>query len=704
MRFKIFASAAAILCVSASLAHAQVTINTSNATDWKIANGSISLDWNSTNGSVFGIYLTGHNDNLVDTTHVGGNGQPSGLYMDNTGLGTGTVTASYHLSSGHYLDFWFSTASNSSNAFTYTQHFLVQPNDPTLYVYFVANHSSSDIAGSIGQLQYVFRISQSLFTHTYSVNEGLNNQAAKDITLPSPTDLNSTDPGRQVSNAVLDLHGFSLPSGFGREFYTKYDYSYQEYLHKVHGLYGSTYGAWTILPSTEGLEGGPTKQDLVYTDTILLMEVLSNHNDNGIPGYTPPQGKTTTRLFGPYGFHFNALGGSLQNAAELYQDAANAIPTALTLASNEGELESNGYVVTTGRGGVEPFISGGGSSSANTAWAVLSDQNKNMQYSSTGNQYWVANNSSGNATITGVVPGTYRLSAYVLGQWGQLREDGVTVTAANTTDLHGLTFKPENFSTSVPIWTIGTPDRSAHEFLHGGIAANGSGTDDREFSANWNYWSDFSANKGAVVYYATAVGSHAATNNLQDWNYVQWGVFDPGLFAGVYNSNDDTTDGYQYVIPSYVNTLSGHSGTNGVTTPVPPWQVHFTTTSAQQGQGQYTVVSVGLACTEASVTATLNGHPLTWHSLNVSDCMVRSGLSGYYQWVAYEFPTTDLNAAGADNVLALSVSQSNGVSYDALRMEITNTSANPSTTGWHDYEYVNNSTYVAANDAVSSNY
>ena len=41
--------------------------------------------------------------------------------------------------------------------------------------------------------------------------------------------------------------------------------------------------------------------------------------------------------------------------------------------------------------------------------------------------------------------------------------------------------------------------------------------------------------------------------------------------------------------------------------------------------------------------------------------------------------------------------------YDALRMEITNTSANPSTTGWHDYEYVNPTTYVAANDSVSSN-
>jgi hypothetical protein len=37
-------------------------------------------------------------------------------------------------------------------------------------------------------------------------------------------------------------------------------------------------------------------------------------------------------------------------------------------------------------------------------------------------------------------------------------------------------------------------------------------------------------------------------------------------------------------------------------------------------------------------------------------------------------------------------------------MEISSKGANPSTTGWHDYEYVTSGTYTAANDAVSSNY
>jgi hypothetical protein len=153
-----------------------------------------------------------------------------------------------------------------------------------------------------------------------------------------------------------------------------------------------------------------------------------------------------------------------------------------------------------------------------------------------------------------------------------------------------------------------------------------------------------------------------------------------------------------------VKSLPGESGTNGVTTAVPPWYVYFTTTSAQSGQGGFVDVSLGLACVEANLTASLNGHALTWNAINNSDCSVRSGLSGYYQWVVFEWPTSDLVAAGSKDTLELTVSGNvQGVEYDALRMEISSRGANPNTTGWHDYEYVTSGTYIAANDAVSSN-
>ena len=39
-------------------------------------------------------------------------------------------------------------------------------------------------------------------------------------------------------------------------------------------------------------------------------------------------------------------------------------------------------------------------------------------------------------------------------------------------------------------------------------------------------------------------------------------------------------------------------------------------------------------------------------------------------------------------------------SDDALRLELTNTGADPSVTGWHDYYFVTNGKTTAANDTV----
>ena len=398
--------AAFVLCCTPLLSHAQITIDTTNASDWKIANGAISMDWDSTTGNVWSMYLTAYpNDNLVDLTHSGTDGNPAGLYMDNTGTnmaGNGptgvTPTASYHQDGQIYLDWWISWAATSSSPFTWTVHYVVQPNDPTLYTYIVAGHSSTAAAASMTQIQYVYRVSQTDFTNTYSVNSGLNNLGATAFVLPSSADMWTTDPGRQVQNGCVDLHGFSLPSGFGREFETKYDTSAYEYLHQAHGIYGTTFGAWTILPSTESLSGGPTKQDLMlhrqHPDGRGLLRPLQQRPLLR----SRPQGENTTRIFGPIGFHFNAFNGTITTPAEMYQDAVNTIPSALNLFAEEGELGSNGYVPNgSKRGTVAPTIGGGGSSKANTAWAVLGDQNKNINTRPM-DTLLGSNNASGDAT------------------------------------------------------------------------------------------------------------------------------------------------------------------------------------------------------------------------------------------------------------------------------------------------------------------
>lgn len=710
MRLKNLAPLFAALLLGCALQplQAQLTLTETSATDWHITNGTLTMDFNPEAGELYSMSLNAFSgDDLVDLTQTGGDGHPKGMYMDNdgtcesSGIGSSsTPTANFHLDSGHYLDWWISWPASSSCPMTLTLHYVLFPNDPTVWTYYVANHASGAAEGTFGQLQYLFRVSQTLFVNTYSFNSGLSNLGGWALTLPSAADLASTDPGRAVQNAAEDLHGFSLPSAWGREFYTKYDFSTYEYLHQAQCVYGSQFGSCSIFPSLETAEGGPSKQDLAFTGNIVMGELNSNHLNNDTPGYVTTG--TTTRIWGPIGFQFSEG----ESDSTMYTNAVNSIPGALTNFNGDSILLSAGYVATGAtRGTVSPTIAGGGSSSANTAWVVLSDPTTDFQYSANGYQYWTALNSSGAGTIANVIPGTYRLSSYVLGEWGELRKDGITVTA-NTTTSPDVTFTPENFSPSgdSAIWTIGTPDRSSHEFLHGkntsGNAGSCSGCDDREYFGAWNYWADFAANEGAVKYFATAVGSTPATNNLNEWNYTQWNQFDPGL----YDSGNDTTDNYVNTIPTYVKSLAGESGTNGVTTTVPPWTVNFTTTAAQSAQGGFVDLSVGLACVEANLTVSLNGHALTWDAIKNSDCSVRSGLSGTYQWVVFEWPTSDLVAAGSQDTLTLTVSGNvQGVEYDALRMEVSKTGANPNTTGWHDYAYVTSGTSIAANDAEANN-
>jgi hypothetical protein len=665
-----------------------ITIDSSSATDWKIGSGALNLDFNPQTGRIFSVNLVGYPDEMVDVNRTGG-GQPLGLYSGNVGGGAGPVTSGFTQVANTYIDFWSQTGSSATNPFSQTQHYILTANDTGFHGYYVIGHSPTDIAGTLGQQQYIFRLNTAQFGTMYLVDSGLQNPGGVSVPLPDAAVTGNADPGRQVQNAVVDIHGLPQPAGWTRQFATKYDFSSYEYLHKAHGLYGSKYGSWAVFPSQENMIGGPSKQDLIFTENIVIVESLSSHYVLNI-GYTPPQGVASTKLFGPAYFHFNAVGTALPTPAAMYQEAQAYVPAFNFLYDNEATLLASSHVASTARGTVAPVIAGGGSSTVNTAWTTLGDNATNVQQTTNGRQYFVSNNATGTAPLKGVVPGNYRLSHYVLGQWGELRADNIAVTANQTTAVP-LTFTPENFGPAAPVWTIGTADRSAHEFLHGHDAA---GNDFRNFYGAFNFWADFASTQGAQIYYANDVGTTPATNDLSKLNYVLWGAFNPGLFGGVYNAADDTTDGYKYVLPSYVTSVK--QTTPGAT-------IHFTTTAAQQAQGQYAVLSVGIASAEASLIATLNGHQLIWHYTNASDAMVRSGLAGYYQWTALQWDTANLNAPGADNVLTLTVSQPSGVMLDALRLEITPTSADPAVTSWHDYTWAYGNKYTAANDTVPNN-
>jgi rhamnogalacturonan endolyase len=710
MKQLLLSAIALVLLQAPSTAHAQITIDTSNSTDWKISNSVITVDWRPGDGRIFSIHWNAFPDQeIIDQTNRDSKG-PKGFYMDNVGPGSGTPTNNYYLDpNGKYIDWWVTYPASSTNAFTWSHHRVLFANDPGIHIYFTLDHGPGNIAGSIGQIQWVLRSDLNQFTNTYAVNTGPGNLGATTVPMPNAVLFGGLPSGTNVQDATSDLHGFPVPQGYRREFYTKYDYSSYEYLHRAEGVYGNSMAAWMVLPSTETLTGGPTKQDLIFTGNLLIMEAYSNHLDNQI-SFPVPADAVMHRLYGPFYLHFNAFSSTTPTAASLYQEALAASSALTSSYDTETVLVNSGYVPSTARGEVQAAIDGTKGLDLNQAWAVLSDNQTNVQYSHAGTEYWVNINPGGIANFHNVAPGTYRLSVYALGQWGELRHDNINVKANKMTKA-SASFASENFGSQAPIWTIGAADRSSHEFLHGTITnpidldpnysdqytarLGNSVQDDREFWGNWNYWADFAASPtpGAVVYNATDGPNGPATNDLTKWNYNQWHIFSPGLYDPANNS----TDGYNFLCPSYVGAVGACK-----TAAVPDWQVHFTTSADQQSQGQYFVMSAGFAATESSVTVSLNGHPLVWHGFNLknADAAVRSGFSGTYQWVVFQWDTSQLNPPGTDNVITFNVGRTQGVMYDALRAEITNSSADHTVTGWNDYEFLYGTTDEPANDAV----
>src|ERR1700722_15228003 len=136
-------------------ANSAITVDTTNAADWKIGNGVLSVDWNSMSGNIFSIHLAGNPNDLIDVTNTSG-GIPKGFYMDNTGLGSGATTPSYRQEGNRYIDWWITVTSGPSNPFTYSQHFVMAGGDSGVHAYFVVNHGVDDIAGNLGQIQFVF--------------------------------------------------------------------------------------------------------------------------------------------------------------------------------------------------------------------------------------------------------------------------------------------------------------------------------------------------------------------------------------------------------------------------------------------------------------------------------------------------------------------------------------------------------------------
>ncbi|KAK6580803.1 hypothetical protein PZA11_007039 [Diplocarpon coronariae] len=514
---------------------------------------------------------------------------------------------------------------------------------------------------SLGELRTLFRPNTPLWTDLI-VNGQLH------APLPSPEAKSQQvvvqDAAWYLGNTPEDAYVAQFS-----DYFTKYTFQDEWRDHDVHGMYAdgsasadnSTFGSWLVMNTKDTYFGGPLHSDLTV-DGIVYNYMVSNHHGAGTPNLT----HGFDRTFGPQYFHFNrgAPGTPMetlrQEALEFYSPTWNSdfydsiarhVPN-YAPSANRTTWRAH---VDLPEGAVRPV-------------AILSQNGVDVQDNALdpgAYQYWAdIDAATGDVAIPAVRAGTYRLSIYADGIFGQYAQDDVRVVAGEQPTTRA-TWREEAAGTE--IWRIGTPDRRAGEFKHGAAPDTTRALQPAQFRLYWAVH-DFVREFPDGLRYTVGASAPAA-----DFNYVHWSVF-----GGSANSLRPE--------PVWANVNN--------------WTLRWDMSARQLERKSTATFTVQLAAAKTAAgnrdvynasephsnlayTVVVNGHPLApwiipyYHS---SSCAVRSSVSCYNVAQKFTFDPAYLVAGWNEIVLSLPANatgyesallpRSVYVQYDALRLEV----------------------------------
>ncbi len=342
----------------------------------------------------------------------------------------------------HLLEIAFSRAGDDTFPFDTELHYIFRATDPAIYCYVVYRRGGDAPAGSLIQTRVVLKLRDELFTR-YFVNDQTTGKLAK-----------LTDPNAKlvkVADATV-----MFPDG---RIATKYNLADFEANHHVHGLAGPTGGVWVISPTSEYLNGGPTKQNLqVHEDSAILLKMLHSGHFLHDSALRFEQGETWEKLYGPFVIYLN-------DQADPRAAWADAKDRARKEQQGWPDFWMSHPLFPLLRGTVVGRVVIDGEP-ASDACVILAAPGQDWQVQGKGYIFWGRTAEDGTFTIRDVRPDKYALYAFVPGCAGELRKDAVVVEPEKSTDLGDVTFMP--LTQGGRVWQVGTPDRTAGEFRNGG--------------------------------------------------------------------------------------------------------------------------------------------------------------------------------------------------------------------------------------------
>lgn len=334
-----------------------------------------------------------------------------------------------------FVDIAFRYSPTGNGPFWLERHHIIRAGEPGIHLATVFQHPAQLHGFRSDQHRYVFYLDPVLFTHASLEEDPIGTSwRAAAAQQPTPAELKA---GTVVMDATYDLEG--LGSSYPRRYYTKYDWATWMKDHAVHGWYGNGYGIWAVLANREAFSGGPVRQDLTLHQTdsrpVLLVEPHATHY--GSPPVQVTAGQEWQKTYGPY---FVYLSEGDDPAAMRAEALAYADPA--VHAEFYDRLALPGWTPTPLRSTVHGRLRIPDRPHLRGAVAVLSDNRLDFQRSAFGYNYWADVNPGEVFQIRDVRPGTYRLTIYRDGEWGEYVRDDVVVGAGQQVRLDELVWQP----------------------------------------------------------------------------------------------------------------------------------------------------------------------------------------------------------------------------------------------------------------------
>ncbi|MGW8567955.1 polysaccharide lyase family protein [Isoptericola sp. NPDC055881] len=459
------------------------------ATEVVVDNGLVRLTVDKSNGRTTSLVYDGVN-------MVG-----RGNYDMNTvreGVGLPLPPADNHLTvrqEQDFVDIAYHHSPSGDMPCWLVRHHIVRSGEAGIHLAYSYDHPAALHGFRTDQHRYVFYTAGGVFTHA-SVPDEADATPWREAAARMPTG-GEISRSPMVMDATYDLQGTG--SAYARRYYTKYDWAVTMKDHSLHGLYGSGYGMWAALPNLEAFTGGPVRQDLILHQTgsspVLLVEPQATHY--GAPPVRVAAGQAWQKTYGPYFVYLNKG----DDPRAMRRDAARQARFE-THADFYDRLAIEGWTPTAQRSRVRGTVHLPGVPNVAGAVVVLSDNRTPMQDTVLGHNYWTDVEEGGRFSIDHVRPGTYRLTVYGRGVWGEHVIDDVEIGAGKEVTLGRMLWEPTSHGRTV--FQVGTPSRTSGEFRNG--------RDFRRYGLFQTFHDDF---PDGVTY---TVGSSTAA----DWNYIQY--------------------------------------------------------------------------------------------------------------------------------------------------------------------------------------